>query len=551
MLRLKMDGRLTDHELLERKRFEAERLVKAFVWKSGLGADFPPIICLVGGTGTGKSTLFNSLAGRKVSEVGARRPYTLKAVILVHEAWVEQLMSCPFLIENGSDTTLITHSDLRNHSAILVDTPDFDSVQVSNRVIAENFFIICDVMLFVTSQEKYADLAGRKITETASAWKKDTVFVMNKVFSRGAYDDFVRSIGSHGLETRPLLVERLESSPDLIAGLNERPGFADLLNPESVAGRAHIRPQELSRLRSRAASSLEDLESALRVQLERVESANSRIRAILTDVADDMDRQLDALVTDDVEGQIRDRLQNLLRKYDILFVPRMLVRRAVREIFGTIADLFGESRHQSALSERDIRSEDLEQTRSAVRLKPLESAVAALNLRVAEFLASDQSLEDLRRVARDTVPRLGADEIRSRYEETFPGIEHLLEMEFTRFKDGLSSKDELKLYGSYTLWALFIITAEVVMGGGFTLLDALLNTVIMPFIPKWLLNLKVLDVLREIGERVDKKNREALEQILTHQAQLYISGFSGLLPSPEAMKHISDLRSGLSNYVPR
>lgn len=547
ILRVEFDSRLADHDLLERKRFEAERLVRAYLWKSALGEDFPPIVCLMGGTGTGKSTLFNSLAGRKISDVGTRRPFTLKAVILVDEAWVEELESCPFLQESGPAAPLVVSSHLDSGSPILVDTPDFDSVQTYNRVIAENFFIISDIMMFVTSQEKYADLAGRKITEMAGEWEKAAVFVMNKVVSQGAYNDFISFVSGHGFKSSPLMVERLEYPPELIEGLRKRPGFIDLLHMESNDGRVQARSQELGRLRGRALSSLKDLETVLEAQSQRVESLNNRIGAILADVAGDMNRQLDAIITEDVEGQIRHRLENLLRKYDVLFVPRMLVRRALREIFGTIADLFSESRHETAPSEKDIRIEDLEQTRSTVRLKPLESAVANLNLRVAELLASDQSLEDLRTVVRKSVPRMGPDEIRLRYKETFPGIENLLEDEFTRFKDGLSSKDELKLYGSYTLWALFIITAEVVMGGGFTLLDALLNTVVMPFIPKWLLNLKVLDVLREIGERVDLKHREALKSILANQAELYTSEFSSLLPAPEMMKQISDLKASITS----
>jgi hypothetical protein len=541
-LRVPIDSRLTNHDLLEEKRFQAERLAKAFSWKSNLPENFPPIICLMGGTGTGKSTLFNSLANQKISAVGSRRPYTLKAVILVHETWTDQLKACPFLDDEDSLATLVGQQYLEASSPILVDTPDFDSVQTSNRTIAENFFIISDVMLFVTSQEKYADLAGREIIQIARDWKKETVLVMNKVVSQAAYEDFMRSMDIHGFIGKPLLVERLEAPPELISGLQERPGFAQLL----TVNRSVIRSAELEKLRQRAASSLTDFENALNVEFDRIESVSSKIRQFLANSANNMDRQLDALVTEDVESQIRNRLQSLLRKYDILFVPRMMVRRAVKEIFGTITDLFSGFRHESAPSEKDIRIEDLEQAMSAVRLKPLETAVAGLNLQVAEFLSSDKALEDLRNVARENVVRLGPEEIRSRYKEVFPGIEHLLEDEFTRFKNGLSTKDEFKLYGSYTLWALFIITAEVVMGGGFTLLDALLNTVIMPFIPKWLLNLKVLDMLREIGERVDQKHREALKGILSQQAENYVSAFSGLLPETEAVRRVSEIRNNLS-----
>ena len=130
----------------------------------------------------------------------------------------------------------------------------------------------------------------------------------------------------------------------------------------------------------------------------------------------------------------------------------------------------------------------------------------------------------------------------------FQASEHLLEEEFNRFKDGLSRKDELKLYSSYTAWALFIITAEIVMGGGFTLLDALLNTVIVPFIPKWMVNLKLLDVLKDIGERVDRNHRAVLESILEKQANLYIELFQGLVPDNETLRQLETLKEKVRSF---
>ena len=106
--------------------------------------------------------------------------------------------------------------------------------------------------------------------------------------------------------------------------------------------------------------------------------------------------------------------------------------------------------------------------------------------------------------------------------------------------------DEIKLYGSYTLWALVLITAEIVVGGGFTLLDALLNGVIMPFIPKWLLNLRVLDTLKEIGRRVDERHRKELRDILRSRAHLYGETFTGLLPSRESLASLRKVREAVA-----
>ena len=227
----------------------------------------------------------------------------------------------------------------------------------------------------------------------------------------------------------------------------------------------------------------------------------------------------------------------------------MVVRNALRSLFSAVAEIFV-SRNVGPPSEHDEwggRTQDFEATKAVARLQPLEWATAKLNLAIAEMLSLNPAFGDLCQVARTEVPRWSSEVIRPRYDAAFPGMEHLLEAEFNRFRDGLSRTDEFKLYGSYTLWALFLITAEIVVGGGFTLLDALLNTVIVPFIPKWLLNLKVLDVLREIGERVDREHRNTLRGILQAQADLYTEQFSRLLPGDEVLQRLRSLEENLTS----
>ncbi len=227
----------------------------------------------------------------------------------------------------------------------------------------------------------------------------------------------------------------------------------------------------------------------------------------------------------------------------------MVVRNALRSLFSAVAEIFV-SRNVGPPSEHDEwggRTQDFEATKAVARLQPLEWATAKLNLAIVEMLSLNPAFGDLCQVARTEVPRWSSEVIRARYDAAFPGMEHLLEAEFNRFRDGLSRTDEFKLYGSYTLWALFLITAEIVVGGGFTLLDALLNTVIVPFIPKWLLNLKVLDVLREIGERVDREHRNTLRGILQAQADLYTEQFSRLLPGDEVLQRLRSLEENLTS----
>ena len=146
------------------------------------------------------------------------------------------------------------------------------------------------------------------------------------------------------------------------------------------------------------------------------------------------------------------------------------------------------------------------------------------------MLSSDPGLSDICRVALAEVPRWHDNEIHELYHDAFPGVEKLLEAEFKRFKDGLPVSDQVKLYGWSGLWAAFVIAMEIVVGGGFTLLDALLNTAILPSIPTLVLKAKLACFLRDIGERVDREQRRTLEKILKKQAEMYTDKFAGLLP---------------------
>lgn len=551
MLGIVIDSRLGNFPILERLRLHAERLLAAWIWKSHLDPAFPLIVCLVGGTGTGKSTLFNSLAMSPISDVGRKRPCTLRPKILAHEDVVPELKSCPFfrtmteaMRSTGcTDEVIVAHRDPESAGVILVDTPDFDSVERDHRRMSEDFFLISDVIIFVTSQEKYADQAGHQVSQQALEWGKRTLFVMNKSSSDAAYEDFETKLRALGHAAEPIRVDRVDSFPLSIPGLRERSAFAVLFTPRRHVDQDTLQARELANLKERTAAALEELENALQGEVRRIATISRRINLLVSDITQEMDTRLDAILSQDAEARVRDRLQELLRKYDILFVPRRMVREAFKKLFDTIVDIVTNGvRSGREDAERAMRSEDLHAARAAVRLEPVEAAVAKLNLKIAELLCSDAAWDDLCKIVGSEVPRWDRQQIAALYDDAFPGVEQLLEDEFQRIREGLSTSDEVKLYGSYTLWALLLITVEVVVGGGLTLLDAVLGTVIVPFIPKWVLDLKIIDMLRDIGKRVDGQHRKALRGIVEQQAKQYITVFSGLVPDEAGIRHLRKVR---------
>lgn len=544
--RLVVDNRLNCYAAITKQIDETVFLVQALNWKTQIAGDLPLIWCVLGGTGTGKSTIFNSIVSSNISSVGVKRPCTMSAIILAHNIYGKAIFQAPVQFEGmnrQADLLLDSRHELQN--VILIDTPDLDSVASENKLVAHRFFVLSDVVIFVTSQEKYGDLVCRQMLEEVNLWGKEIVLVMNKVTSTDAYEEYKEFTKTLGANNEPIVIPRLHGIPALIDGFRDNQQIGTLLfNPPKSAINLKIKNNEIDRLRSKTVSYIENLRSSFQMEFDRISLVNMAIREISTAIELDLNRQLDAIVSQDVEKQIRSRLQALLRKYDILFLPRLMLRNAFKTMFSYFSELFfskaqTEDSHQD---DKDIRFEDFSGVESIAPLGPLDMSVTNLNLRIAELLASSDGYDDLRLIALKDVQRFDYNTIRSMYEEAFPGLENLLETEFEKIRQGLTRYDEIKLYGSYTLWALLLVTFEIVIGGGLTLLDLLLNSVIVPFIPKWLLDLKILDILRSIAQKVDAEHKSCLRNILFRQAELYTELFASLTPDEKAISEIEHLR---------
>ena len=112
------------------------------------------VVALVGGTGVGKSTILNALAGEAVSAASARRPTTGAPVAWVAEAAADDVQ--PLLERLGVERPR-THArdDLRN--VVILDLPDIDSLEAGHRKTVDAVLPKIDVVAWVVDPEKYAD----------------------------------------------------------------------------------------------------------------------------------------------------------------------------------------------------------------------------------------------------------------------------------------------------------------------------------------------------------------------------------------------------------
>ncbi|MEU6808181.1 dynamin family protein [Streptomyces sp. NPDC046831] len=161
-----------------------------------------PLLAVVGGsTGAGKSTLVNSLVGRRVSEAGVLRPTTRTPVLVCHPEdhhWFSGVRVLPDLArvwvphqEAGDDLPLpedesarvlrVETVDTVPPGLALLDAPDVDSLLADNRVLAAELICAADIWIMVTTAARYADAVPWHLLRTAKEYDATLVTVLDRV----------------------------------------------------------------------------------------------------------------------------------------------------------------------------------------------------------------------------------------------------------------------------------------------------------------------------------------------------------------------------------
>ncbi len=154
-------------------RAERDRLARLWRGVRARAAEprAPLLVVVAGGSGAGKSTTVNTLAGCRAAEPGVVRPTTRAPTLVCHpedRAWFTDDRVLPDLARLPDDASVtssakalrIIASETLAPGAALLDTPDVDSVEVANHVLADQALDAADAWLWLITARSYADEAG-------------------------------------------------------------------------------------------------------------------------------------------------------------------------------------------------------------------------------------------------------------------------------------------------------------------------------------------------------------------------------------------------------
>ncbi|MEV7953967.1 GTPase [Streptomyces sp. NPDC087532] len=223
------------------------------------------VVAIAGATGSGKSTLFNSLAGTQISETGLRRPTTAAPIacswtdgaagLLDRLAIPGRLRRRP--LQGGPD------ADEALQGLVLVDLPDHDSAATGHRDQVDRVLALVDAVIWVVDPEKYADAALHERYLRPLAGHAEITFVVLNQIDRlpgdaadQVLDDLRRlldedgiALGEHGetgATVMPLSALTGEGMGELRAVLGrfvqERTAAARRLSADVDAAAARLRP---------------------------------------------------------------------------------------------------------------------------------------------------------------------------------------------------------------------------------------------------------------------------------------------------------------------
>jgi GTP-binding protein EngB required for normal cell division len=517
-------------------------------------------VVFMGGTGTGKSTLFNALCGKNISEAGVERPKTQKPVVYIYskdsvgEAFpfrefqrkhIEEGKHDP-VQQNGITGNYILaehHRDEIKHIA-LIDTPDLDSLEIQNRQMAEDFYLLADVIVFISSQEKYSDEVPSRFFYRIYQEEIPYYFLLNKADKMLTREDVLTFFQQQEIKIPNdhfWLIPYISSPTcETISSNEEFDKFSSLFFEKFSKTNFLQLHQEGKRRNARKLSGrINRLLNLLKGENLAGREWLEGLDAVFEDSSRDLLEQFNAHYKETSRTHLQNEVRKIFNKYDLLRKPRRYIGRVLLAPFR----FFGLKKTGSS----ETHTRQLLNIGQKVDISPVLETVERFNRLVLERLSPRDNRSPLYNKMRETEIPLTNTEIRSRVLEEQEKLALWVEETFRELAGSIPKSKKWGIYSTSILWGIIILSFEIVLGGGISILEAALDSVLAPMVTRGSAELFASHEIKKIARDLNHRYRNGLLSILQDQKDGYKSCLASLTTSREVIEGIRSIDENLEN----
>lgn len=502
-------------------------------------------VSIMGGTGTGKSTVFNSLCRANLSLTGVERPKTQGPVAAFPKGRAVMDLHCFSTVDARFGTTLPINGSpgaltITEHSApypwVFVDSPDIDSLAKAHHRMAEDIFQLSDFVIFVVSQEKYADERLNRFLRRVVEERKKFLIVVNKATDELSPYDVLQIFQSQGLNIgeRDLIV--LPFTRPLNGQLRHTMEWNELESRLEVeAGDERwkiIRSQETQRFYEKLRDACNELLSAVKQEGKALQELIREVKDLSERAIYEVLQQHISTVRDHTRTHLQPQIKALYSRYDVLGKPR----RAVGQALSKILEIFGV---KITDDKDDSKESTLRKIEEQIDHSPVFHAIDFLVTEVLRRVSAEK--KPLAELLRSPEAILSREEVHDLMLNHSKELFGWLEKEFQRMMQGIPKTKELGIYSSFALWGVFILGIEAAMGGGITPIRAAVDAVIAPFITKATVEFFASHEIYRIVEELSERYRQGIESIIFRQRDRFIACIRSFVPEEAVVKSLENV----------
>ncbi len=446
----------------------------------------------------------------------------------------------PFSGKAGQISVLTANEGPLSH-LVLVDTPDLDSVEEKNHFIARDLYLLSDVVVFVASQEKYADEVLHDFFIKVVQDEKPYFFVLNKASQETTKEDILNALQGlsiHGANLW-LIPHTTPAAYDQIAAQKPFVRLKDAFFQSFNGEQAHrIKSTAGARTGKALKKNVNSLQSLLDLEARSVNEWLKQLHELTHHSSSEYVQHEKERFSKNSGQYLRIEIRKLFSRYDLLAKPR----RAVRSIIKAPLRLMGLSRKN-----RDAdHKAGLLKVRENVAFTPVQETLAKYNVSVVKNLSPSHEDAPLFQSLRNPHLALTESEIRQYLLEAQEELAGWLEATFEELAKGIPTGKKVGIYSTSVLWGILILTFEVVVGGGFTMLDAALDSALAPFVTKGAVEIFAYHEIRKIAKELAIRYQEGLLSVLHRQEERYINCIQSLTTTPQAREALDRILASIS-----